>query len=63
MSRRRNRKARSRGTATETVLGVLALMGCFVYPAAQTLRDVGNKLTQEHETAHDKILEPPPKDL
>jgi hypothetical protein len=43
----------------QSVLGVCALMGCFVYPLSLAMRSTGQRIAQESERGHDVMLEQP----
>ena len=38
------------------MLAVLAIMGCFVYPASVALRAAGNRVASDSERGHDAML-------
>jgi len=55
MAKRKSR-SRRRGTSTQAVLAVCALMGCFVYPLSLAMRSTGSHIAQQSEHGHDVML-------
>ena len=38
------------------LLGVVVVMGCFVYPLSQAMRSTGKRIAEESEKGHDAML-------
>jgi hypothetical protein len=48
---------RKRGVTTvEMVLGVAAIMGCFVYPLSLVMRTTGKRIAQDSDRGYDAML-------
>jgi hypothetical protein len=48
---------RKRGVTTvEMILGVAAIMGCFVYPLSLAMRSTGKRIAQESDKGYDAML-------
>lgn len=50
-------RSRKRGVTTvEMILGVAAIMGCFVYPLSLAMRSTGKRIAQESDKGYDAML-------